>query len=449
LTPRTLTITVVHQLSARIHAVLLLALAGGAQAAEITRTASSFEPNDPFGMYVDVGYQFQQQRGKIVREWYQEPVGIPVSELQYQMLEHLLQADLHLGLYRDLEFHFGLPVVIRQERHWWYSAGTSDANSTIFNNCLRANGELVSMASSGGNRACQQTQPLFTFDPQKGAASYRSGLGDLTFGIQWAAMNQKKDESAPTWVLGLDYTAPVAEAINPTNLTSETEMGPLGDRIHRYKFFTTISKRIAFAEPYFQLHYTLPWRGPGWYDNCDNPSGERMARPENCRITNWSREDTGIRPPHVGGFVFGSEFNAFEAGTKHQKFAIDFRAMVTYVSEGRYYNEMSDLLGKLLYTGDYVQLMGRIGLVGHAAEFVHLKAWAELAYNSERNLTSENIGKDFVEEANGQTNGTVDVTAHPEEVSPLFDYRIDRVGRRFRMQENSVFRVFVQASFNF
>ena len=47
------------------------------------------------------------------------------------------------------------------------------------------------------------------------------------------------------------------------------------------------------------------------------------------------------------------------------------------------------------------------------------------------------------------SNGTVDVTAHPEEVSPLFDYRVDRVGRRFRMQENTVFRVFVQASFNF
>jgi len=43
----------------------------------------------------------------------------------------------------------------------------------------------------------------------------------------------------------------------------------------------------------------------------------------------------------------------------------------------------------------------------------------------------------------------VDVTAHPEEISPNYDFRIDRVGRRFRIEQQYVFRVQITATFNF
>lgn len=430
-------------MNARLIALFVL-LASASQAAEITRVASSFEPNDPFGMFIDVAFEHTRQRGKIVRESYQGGDSIDVTELRYQMLDTRLQMDLHLGLYKDLEFHFGLPIVFQQERSWNFAMGTGNDNSTIINNCLKANGDLVSPATAmGSSRACTTQQPMFAFDGSKGANSYRSGLGDLTFGLAWAILNQKKDDSAPTWVVSLDYTAPIVEAINPSTPTLSNAQGPLGDKVHKYKFSTAISKRIAFAEPYFQLHYTLPWLGPGYYSNCDNPSADRMGKPENCNTEGWNRESTGMRPAHVGGFVFGAEFNAFEAASRHQKLALDFRAMVTYVSEGRTYNEMSDLLGKLLYTGDYFQLNGQFGIVGHAAEFVHLKGYVQLGYTTEHTLTSENIGKDL------DGNGTVDITANPKEISPLFDYRVDRVGRRFRIQEATTLRVFVQASFNF
>jgi hypothetical protein len=430
--------------------VLLLTLAASAQAAEITRVASSFEPNAPFGMFVDATYEFTRERGKITREWYQMNDSVDVSEMRYQLLDQRLNIDLHLGLYKDLEFHYRLPIVFQQDRSWFFAQGTDQTNSTIYNNCLNADGSLVSGAApSGSARACQQTQPLFTFDPNKGAASYRSGIGDMTFGLAWAPLNQKKDESNPTWVIAVDYTAPMFDAIDPSLATSETQHGAINNKIHKYKFSTSISKRVSFAEPYFQLHYTLPWLGPGYYSNCDHPSPDRMALPQNCGHDVWTRSETGIRPPHVGGFIFGTEINAYDEPQAHRKFAIDARAAVTYVSEGRYYNEMSDLFGKLLYTSDYMQISGRFGIIGHAAEFFRLQAYAEIAYNTEHWLTNENIGKDFVVEPNGMTNGTVDVTAHPQEVSPNFDYRIDRVGRRFRIEEDFTFRAMVTGTFSF
>lgn len=432
-------------MAVRLTAVIVC-LAASAQAAEITRVASSFEPNDPFGMYADVTYLLTLHDAKITREWYQSGTNQDVSELRYKMQEHRLNADIHLGIYKDLEFHFGLGYVFAQDRQWGFAQGTDETNSTIINNCLRANGDLVSTPTNPlGSRACSQTQPLFAFDPADGARSYRSGLADMTFGLAWAVLNQKKDDTSATWVLSFDYTAPVAQNINPSEPTTASARGPVGDKLHRYRFATAISKRVGFAEPYFSLHYTLPWQSSAFYTNCDDPSADRMALPGNCGLPGWSREQTGIQPAHVGGFIFGSEFNMFQSANKHQKLALDLRGSVTYVSEGRYYNELSDLFGKLLYAGDYVNLGGRVGLIGHAAEFVHLKAFFELGYNTEHTLTSENIGKDLVE----PLNGTVDVTTNPQEVSPNFDYRIDRVGRRFRIEEYFITRAMVQVSFNF
>ena len=113
------------------------------------------------------------------------------------------------------------------------------------------------------------------------------------------------------------------------------------------------------------------------------------------------------------------------------------------MSEGRYYNEMSDLFGKLLYTSDYGQAGGQFGFVGQAAEFVILKAYTSFAYNSEHFLTNENIGKDLT------GNGTVDITTNPEEINPNYDSRIDRVGRRFRLEQNFIFKIMITATFNF
>ena len=117
--------------------------------------------------------------------------------------------------------------------------------------------------------------------------------------------------------------------------------------------------------------------------------------------------------------------------------------MLGYVSESRSYNELSDLTGKLLYTSDYGQVGGQLGFIGQAADFVALKANVSLLYNTEHSLSNETIGKDL------DGNGTIDITASPNEINPNYDYRLDRAGRRFRMQEQFVFRLQVTVSFNF
>src|SRR5207237_1028884 len=95
-----------------------------------------------------------------------------------------------------------------------------------------------------------------------------------------------------------------------------------------------------------------------------------MSHPENCTApdTVWDRSSTGVLPPLTGGLVFGSEFNAFEQPSLHQKVSLDLRLIADYVGPGRYYNEMSAILRKLLYTDDYLKVGGSIGINAHASD---------------------------------------------------------------------------------
>lgn len=415
---------------------LVLAICGllvsTASAAELTRVASSFEEKDPFGMYLDFSFNRLQDKAMLSREWYQAGDSQDVTELSYLHYQTSLGLDLHLGIFRDLELHVGVPIIFQDDRSWSFSGRTDASNTTIYRNCGDARGTACAAPGYGTGRL---------FEVPNG--SYRSGLGDFTFGLAYAPYVQAKDPSKPTWVLKFDYTAPTAALLDPSQPTSNTSRGNVGEKLHKYTFSTAVSKRLGIAEPYFQLTYTLPWRAAGFYSNCDNPSAQTMGYVENCNTDGWSRTQTGLQPQHTGGIDFGTELTIFERADRHQRVVIDLRAWMKYFSEGRVYNEMSDLFGKLLYTGDYGQVGGQFGFVGQAAEFVILRANVSLGYNTEHFLTQENVGKDL----NG--NGTVDVTADPHELNPNYDFRVDRPGRRFRVEEQFLFNLQVTATFNF
>lgn len=425
----------------RLGAALLgVLVAGAAQGAEMTRIASSADPGHPFGFFVDVAYDFMLERGKLTREWYQSGNNVDVDELRYERSRHALNLDAYIGLYQDLQFHFGFPIVFADNRKWVFAQGTDASNTTLYRNCVTASGANYPGCMPGSADANNPQSRLFNVD---NLGSYRGGVGNMTFGLAYALFSQKRDDTKPTWTVSFDYTAPTAPAVNPSAATSSQARGPVGDRIHKYTFATALSKRIAFIDPYFQLWYALPFRGPGYYSNCDDASPDRQGRPQNCGVAGWDRKATGHQPPHQGGVRFGTEVVVFENLPMHQRVAFDLRGLITYTSEGRYLNPASDLFGKLLYTQDYVQLGGSLGFVGHAAEYVQLSGHVALTYDTEHFLTREEPGADW------NNNGTVDFTGAPDEINPNYDWRIDHPGRRFRISEASVFKVWVQATFAF
>jgi hypothetical protein len=419
-------------------AAVLAAVPLTAFGADVTRIASSFEPTDPFGMFLDLSFAREQHKGAIIRETRQDGDVVEVPELRYLMIDSRLDFDLRIGIWQDVEVRYSIPVILSQGRTYGFSAGIDASNSSITNNCLAPNGELLDpncLSTGAGAR------PLFDVPN----ASYRGGVGNMRFGLNVALFNERKDPSKPMWLVGLDYEAPTAELWDPTVVTSEVDRGGIGDRIHKYTLFTAFSKRLGVVDPYFKLHYTLPFRGPGWYSNCDHVPGageSNLSRPSNCRTGVWTREETGIRPPHTAGVIFGSEFELYPSSLKNQRVALDLRMLGNYVSEGRTYNPLTDVLGKLLYTGDHLDFGGAIGITAQASENILLKALSTLLYSTEYTLTDEQIGKDVSGDGQVQLDD-------PAELNPNFDYRYDMVSRRFRLNEAFTFRIDLTATFAF
>lgn len=418
------------------------ALAGTttASAAEVTRIASSFEDDKPFSMFVDVGLERTQTRSLITREALRDVNGTMQveerPELFYTEYDTRLNFQGHIGIYRDLELRFAVPLVFQKDEHIRYAGGMGPGNSTVTNNCLQADGSLTSPGCQPGGAG---SVPLFGVPFE----SFRGGVGNMEFGLRYRIFEQADDASKPDWIIAFDYTAPTAELLNPSIPATADERGNIGDRNHRYAMTTAISRRMGIADPYFSATYSFPFRGPGWYSNCDSVGDGNQGYPGNCGTQEWSRGETGIKAPQTLGMTFGTEINLPADQRVPQRFVIDLRGLVTYVGEGRYYNALSGPMGKLLATGDYLQMGGSLAVIAQPADFVRLHARASLAHNTGYSITGESLGKDL----NG--NGRVDADNGSPELNPNFDHRIDGPATRFRATENSVFTLNLMLDFVF
>ncbi|WP_141588837.1 MULTISPECIES: hypothetical protein [unclassified Myxococcus] len=423
-------------------AALTLGAPFAATAADITRIASSLEEDDPFDLFIDVGFERTQNRAKIIREQL-APAGQPAgrrdaSELWYKGVDARLNLELSVGLYRDLEFSFALPVVFSQNERWDFTSNSSPETSTITNNCLNANGSVIPGCLDGSAPG----SALFDV-PQE---SFRGGLGNMRFGLAYAFFNQEKDETKPTWIVGLEYEAPTAKLRDAAaDTTNSDSRGNIGDRIHKYQLYTAFSRRIGAAEPYFKAHYTIPVRGPGAYSNCvqkdSNP--ENLGAPDNCFTGPWNRKETGINAPHTAGMLFGVELVPFNRPAKSQRFALDVRGIGNYVGSGRYYNELSAALRKLLTSEDYFQVGGMLGVTANASQAFQIRASGMFLYNTNHALTAEDPGRD------ANNDGGVDTQPGSPDLNPNFDWRYDLVSRRFLAVESTTFRFDLSATFSF
>lgn len=379
-----------------VSAALALGTPFVATAADITRVASSFEDDDPFGMFVDVGLEHSELRSTILRDVYAGAAKQRqlLPELAYTQLDTQLHIDVAVGISRDVEFSFGMPVVLHNEI-WNIAAGHNERT----------------VAADG----------LFT--PPTHAN--RVGLGNAHFGLAWAIFNQQKDDTKPTWVARFEYEAPTAPALDPYQDTISGSWTPVGDRVHKYTLSTALSRRIGVAEPYFKMYYTIPVQGPGAYTNCQHQDPEVLPGYASCGGTDWPRSESGIHSPTLVGVMVGSEFEVFKS--THQKFVLDVRFLNNYVGEGRYYNELSGALHKLLTSSDYLQVGGQLGLTGQVYDFLKIRGSAMFYYNTDHALTDES----------------------PDNNNPNYDPRVDGVSQRFYASQSKAFRLDVTATLSF
>ncbi len=398
-----------------VAAALTLGVPFAATAADITRVASSFEDDDPFGLFVDVSLEHTQRHTKILKDGFSGDTRQLVPKLQYGQYSTQLNVDVAAGISRDVEFSFGMPVVLfRYER---------------MRPVDRPNDNITDIVD--GPRS-----------------AYRAGLGNAHFGLAWAIFNQKKDDTKPMWVVRVEYEAPTAPRLDPRQKTAgENSEGwsQVGDQVHKYTLSTALSREIGVAEPYFKAYYTIPVRGPRAYSNCETKAPEyALERPFMGKVSNcdnsddWVRQEVGIKPPHQMGVLFGSEFEIYNSNRR--KLDLDVRAIGNYVGAGRYYNELSVPMQKFLATGDYLQFGGRLALKASVFSFLSVRASGQFLYNTDHVLTNE--------EPNRKWNGEqVGVEGTPENPNYVKDF--DGAGNRFYASQSKDLRFDVTAILTF
>jgi hypothetical protein len=435
------------RLIAVITAITLLAPAGPAAAAELTRVASSGEKDDPFDLDLTVRWERGQRRATITREYAEgSAAGDPTApfaavkdlqQLQWEETTNLLVSRVAIGLWEDLELSAELPYYLAQESTWKLASGVGgpDLPDTISGNAIDPDGQPCTVAPC----------PLFTVDPAQ--TIFQGGtLGDLKVGLSWGILSQARDDTKPTWVVGFQVTFPTAELYDPaagrntfwdSPYVLSSNVGPVGQKVWRYDLQTAISRRLGPVDPYLRANLTFLQKSSGTYSNCDHaaelaavappygPQG-RSAMAALCAAdpTRW-----GARLPWYLGLTFGTELVPYEDAAANQKIAFDVRFSGEYTSASRWYNELTHATGKLLATGSYLTVSGRLGLLLRASEYVSVQAAGTFGWASSHDLTGEDL----------------DSAA----ANPNFDWRYDAPGRRFRATEATVLGLEVSGMLSF
>ena len=429
-----------------------LLLSSPVLAAHVTDVADAADEKHPLEVDLDVTFDHSHSDTRITRE--QSTAGgiLLVDELRHLRTVDELGFRLNVGLWHDLELHVLAPLVVKDQQDWGYAVvgGTSvEGASTLKNN-------HTSISGCGSPGACDPSAaatPIVTVP----GTSQRKGLRDPTIGIAWGPVNEQRelklrpelfppDHPVSTWVVGFDYTLPLGNVDDPSAFVSTTPgTGNEARKAHVFTLWTAFSKRYKVVEPYFKLSASAPVASKSAYDNCANPQLLADVAQANCAGA-WNGQ-TGYKPPFYGSFWLGSEFVALEDTRSDQRLSFDVRGTVDYHGPGRDYSQITDALGKLTYVDEYMTVTGQLGLYGRLARWLHARVYGTIGFDTAHIITHEDIGDD--KDHDGKITLSAGSGRPAPDQNPLYDFRLDQVGRRLRAEPSLIWGIAGSLALNF
>src|SRR4051794_21197105 len=177
---------------------------------------------------------------------------------------------MDFGILWDVGLHIDAPLVLADNRHLDFDQSAD--SGCIFpgqmgtptcvnqqNSTLLRDGILPGYGNTSEWGLNSATGAPFTKGTQVFRGPTRKGFQDLGLGLTWAAFNQLRDDTRPTWTLSFDARLDVFKDMrfNPGNPGANTAVG-LG--YHQFIWSTFVSKRFRYFDPYFGAWYMLPVR---------------------------------------------------------------------------------------------------------------------------------------------------------------------------------------------
>ncbi len=441
--------------------IVAVAVAGPARAAEVTHVATAAEPDKPVDVDLSIRFDRQQKRVRITREM-PDPGSsafgsvIDQTMLRYTEVTNAIVPRVAIGLYNDVEIHAEWPYVLADDVSWRYGAiggvSVDSPASPFYASSISQNTTSPSGTACRDIGGAPTTCAIFPVDT--GRTVYHGGkMGDFKAGLTWGIFSDRRDDTKPFWLVGADITFPTADLYDPADgrgiaqandwqspYSVPAKRGTFGHKAWQFDLYTALSKRMGPIDPYFKVHATSMQKSASTYSNCQHAAEfqESGSNADTAQLASWAQarcvalgDSAGARLPFVTGIVFGTEIVPYEDPVENQKVTLDVRLTADYTSSSRWYNELTDATGKILWTEPYVSVGALVGLDLRFSNVVSLRGSAKLETQTPHFLTGEPLG------------ANVDYTnaANASQLNPNFDARYDLPGKRFRATETSVFTV--------
>lgn len=480
---------------------LLVLGASPAWAGHVTEVTSAFDEGNPYDFNVSVGYSRRLKRGAIKREGagkggYQDRVHI-FKDLRYSHVRHQLSVRAEAAIFRDLQLHVEFPIVLSDTRAIDFALDGGDEciypGSSLPPTCVnKRNSSLVNdgflpasmvqqmantqvqVAGTGGGALAPGggwSGPAFLDLPR------RSGLDQFYLGLTWAPVNQARDDTKPTWILGFEARIAVGAPMEynlyfdpskPESALNPKTNSSVGRGIHQLHFFTSLARRYRYIDPWITFFYMYPIA-----------ASDSLFEKTRFEASGQERSN----PQQRGGAEAGMEIIAWEEPEKRNKFSVELRARLEGVFEGRGYSPVWELFANnpilsgpcrsapgstqsVRYNngtyctsvttakptpdpGEVILYPGITSIENHAefyatlafnldfTKYFRARAGLSLGHVQQHFITFGDAGRDI-----GGNKG-IDYESE-EEVNPMYRPLIDQVGRRFRLGETTILDVFVE-----
>ena len=434
--------------------ISLVALTSVAWAGPDAVVTTASEPGNPVDLRLQLDYSFISETTAIRRESLSggalDPVGSG-KDLVATHMRHIITPNLELGLFHDFWLAAALPITLSDQRKLSLDGIARGDSSSIGDGIV----------PSGGFDANDPGTGLPNGDVVFRGVT-RSGLDQLWLGLGVAPMNQQKDDTKPTWKIGANLALPIGKTARFNRANPNNQAG-VGSGVFEVNLWTTVTKRVGRAEPFF----ALAWQAP-------------IASQADSLFTDPGFGATNVLPPQQGSLRFGSHLYVFDKPADHFAVTLGAEARSVVHFEGRSYTDMWEAFAfagdantanaRLILDGspttagvqalshpgisnveNYLELGGRFSVRAQLGSKVHLGFIADVFHNTTHAISFADAGVDLPScgssgSAKCEDDNNEVVNPGTEEVNPLHAPVIDIVGHRYLAAGNIGLAFSVQAT---
>lgn len=339
---------------------LVLGWSQVANAAEVTRVASSFDQDfndNAFDLHFGVSYDFDFKKAAILREWGAGGKNNLARDLVYRQFRHTVTPTLEIGLWHDLSVYVALPVVVSDTRNYEFdkeeggdcvfpenpSTTNFESGSATCVNKTNSTSIRDGIIPRDGFDALEDSNPYGQFTDKETDMIFRSpvrrGLDQIHVGLKVGVLSQARKSHLPNWIIGLEGRFAIGKPMTFSRAIQTADPSGnhrVGRGMHELGVWTALSRRYRFLDPFFGAH----WR--------------QSLRAGDTKFDNWGSTQGAVNPQSETGAYFGAEIVTWENVAQGKRFSIVLMGSTALHYNGRAYSEVWELLADSpALVGDY------------------------------------------------------------------------------------------------